>query len=417
MYAGCRGAFWFVEGSNILFSEYWRSRLFCDKMITDKKLADKSKIWGMAQMKERKSMKKSVREKMQKNTQKKIRAVILPALAALVLLTGCGKENAGTSVEEGMQCIENMDYREALTAFDAALEKGEEERLILRGRGIACIGLTDYEAAIENLTLCLEESNGVVTDMDYDVNYYLAAAYQKTGQCEEAEKIYDAILALKPQETDAWYLRGNARLAKGELTAAKEDFDRAIKLEPANYGRLIQVYELLSAAGYKEEATGYLETALTEKTAKMSAFDEGRIRYYLGQYEEAQVLLEEAKKDGTADAYLYLGMAYEATGDYNYAITNVYTSYLKKGEANAEIYNQLGLCYMKQEEYEKALEAFQNAMQIPDNGMIQTLRFNEIIAYEYLAEYTQAAVLLENYLKTYPDDVAAQREYGFLSTR
>ena len=72
---------------------------------------------------------------------------------------------------------------------------------------------------------------------------------------------------------------------------------------------------------------------------------------------------------------------------------------------------------MKQGEYESALAAFQNAMQIPDNGMMQTLRFNEIIAYEYLGEFTQAAVLLDNYLKNYPDDETAQREYGFLSTR
>ena len=337
-------------------------------------------------------------------------------LTALLLLAGCGKQGA-SSVEEGMQYIAALDYRAALDSFETAEANGEDERLIARGRGIAYIGLVDYEAAIENLKLCLAASNGAVIEMDYDVNYYLATAYQKTGRLEEAEAVYDAILALKPEETDAYYLRGNARLSQGEFDAAKEDFDMVVKLEPNNYKRLIQVYELLVSKGYEAQGTEYLETALKERSDKMSDFDEGCINYYLGNYEEAQVLLEKAKSEGTADAYLYLGLAYEATGDYNYAITNVYNSYLNKNQGNAEIYNQLGLCYMKQEEYDRALEAFQNAMQISDNGMMQTLQFNEIIAYEYLGEYTQATVLLDNYLKTYPDDEAAQREYGFLSTR
>ena len=49
--------------------------------------------------------------------------------------------------------------------------------------------------------------------------------------------------------------------------------------------------------------------------------------------------------------------------------------------------------------------------------MMQTLKFNEIVAYEYLNEFEQATILLDNYLKIYPDDEQAKREYGFLSTR
>lgn len=331
--------------------------------------------------------------------------------------SGCGKGSVNPGVAEGMQYITDMDYSAALSSFETARTNGEEERLITRGMGIACMGLTDYEGAIENFLACLALSDGMVEDMDYDVNYYLAAAYQKAGRYSEAEAVYDAILALKSDETDAYFLRGNARLSQGQYEAAKEDFDKVVELEPANYSRLIQVYEVLSAEGYKEPGLLYLEAALSERSDRMSAFDKGCINYYLGNYEQAQVFLEEAKEDGGADAYLYLGMAYEATGDYNYAITNVYTSYLNRNEGNAEIYNQLGLCYMKQEDYASALSAFQSAMQIPENGMMQTLQFNEIIAYEYVGEYTQAAVLLENYLKIYPDDEAAKREYGFLSTR
>lgn len=338
-------------------------------------------------------------------------------LLAAVSFSGCGKKNGDSALAQGMQQIEAMEYSEALASFDAAREAGCDERLAARGRGIACMGLTDYEAAIESFLQCLSLSDGMIVEMDYDVNYYLAAAYQKLERYKEAAEVYDAILAMRPEDADAFYLRGNARLQQGQYQEAKEDFDRALSLKPANYDRLIQIYEVLSANGYKEIGQEYLETALSERAGKMNTFDKGRIQYYLGDYEQAQVSLEQAKNGKSAEAYLYLGMAYEATGDYNYAITNVYTSYLEKHEGNAAIYNQLGLCYIKQKEYKYALEAFQNAMKIPDNGMMQVLRFNEITAYEYLGEYTQATVLLDNYLKNYPDDEQAKREYGFLSTR
>ena len=119
---------------------------------------------------------------------------------------------------------------------------------------------------------------------------------------------------------------------------------------------------------------------------------------------------------GGADSYLYLGRAYEATGDYNYA-SSVYSNYLSKQGANAEIYNQLGLCEMAKKEYQKALEAFQAGKEIEGSSLTQTLSFNEIVAYEYLEDYQKAAVLLKAYLQNYPDDQTAIREQQFLSTR
>ena len=116
------------------------------------------------------------------------------------------------------------------------------------------------------------------------------------------------------------------------------------------------------------------------------------------------------------EAYLFLGRAYEATGDYNYAST-VYNSYLEKVKEDAGVYNQLGLCEMKKGNYAVALSAFQSGMKLEDETMMQALRFNEAVAYEYMSEYQKAAVLMEEYLKIYPDDAKAKREYEFLVTR
>lgn len=350
-------------------------------------------------------------------------------LLTAVILTGCKKgEESGsapaattagtvTNMEAGMQAVADRDYQTALTSFDAAIAGGEDKRLAIRGKGIAYIGMTDYLQAIDNLEECLSYGSGVITDIDYDINYYLAAAYGKSGEYEKAERAYSAILALRPNETDAYYLRGSMRLSMNLYDKAKEDFDKMISLEPHNYDRLIRVCEVLQDLGYKEAGQEYLNEALKEREAKMSSYDKGRIYYFLEDYQQAYLNLEEAKANGSAEVYLYLGKAYEATGDYNYAINNVYASYLSKNDGDARIYNQLGLCYMKQKDYEAALTAFQNAMAIEGNGIMQTLQFNEIVAYEYLGDYTKAQVLIDAYLKSYPDDEAAQRESGFLTTR
>ena len=65
----------------------------------------------------------------------------------------------------------------------------------------------------------------------------------------------------------------------------------------------------------------------------------------------------------------------------------------------------------------KALEAFQTGKRMENATMLQTLSFNEIVAYEHLGEFKQAYELMGTYLKNYPDDEQAKREYEFLSTR
>lgn len=336
------------------------------------------------------------------------------ALMLMGILTGCGSSNE--NVDEGMKLIGALDYQGALAEFDEAEELSENARLIARGRGIAYMGLTDYEQAVTYFRESLAGSNGLIEPIDFDLNYYLAAAYTKNGQYQEAKEVYDAILALRPEEEDAYFLRGSVVLQLADYESAKADFDKVVEMDKKNYDRLIEIYQVLEKFGYREVGQTYLQAALEADESQMKAYDKGRIYYYMGEYQKAYIALEEAREDGNAESHLYLGKAYEATGDYNYA-SSVYSSYLSKDSKNAAVYNQLGLCEMAKKDYRKALEAFQAGKQIEGNEIMQTLSFNEIVAYEYLGEYDKAAVLLDGYLKSYPDDENAKREQQFLLTR
>lgn len=346
---------------------------------------------------------------------RKIQCTIAVVLTGL-LLAACGDGEQVSYTKQGMEAIEALEYSEALTCFKHAQEEEEDELLLYRGMGLAYMGMTQYEDAIVYLEAALHISGGKVEDIDFDINYYLALAYYKSGQLQDAVDAYSAILALRPKEKDAYYLRGCVKLAQNDFEGAQTDFGAAVALDGKDYDQMIRIYMALDEYGYKDAGLTYLQNALTENEKSISDYDMGRICYYMGDYENARGHLSNLKTATDYGAALYLGRTYEALGDYNYAST-IYAQYTENDQTKAEIYNQLGLCRMKMEAYEEALTAFQAAMNIEDNGMMQTLKFNEIVAYEYMHDYKTAAALMNSYLKSYPDDATAKREYEFLQTR
>lgn len=332
-----------------------------------------------------------------------------------LLLTGCGK-GGQENINAGMKAVEAMEYEQALSNFEAALANGEDNRLLYRGQGIAYMGLTQYEDAAKSFEKALANSKIIIDEMDYDINYYLATAYYKSGELNKAVDVYNAILALKDTEKTAYFLRGTIRLEQGDYEAAIQDFDKTISLNKKDYGQLISIYQVLEQNGYKQIGQEYLQAAVETDEKSMTDYERGRINYYLEDYASASTYLERARSAGDEEIILYLGKTYEALGDYNYA-ASVYSSYLAEHTDSEQIYNQLGMCRIQMGNYEDALQAFQAGKNVEDNSMLQTLQFNEIVAYEYVGEYKKAAVLLESYLKAYPGDETAKRENKFLQTR
>ena len=94
-----------------------------------------------------------------------------------ILLTGCGSLAGRPKIESGFSYIESHEYKNALESFDAAEENGEDTCLLSRGRGIAHYHLAEYEEAVSALLLSLASDDGIVDEMDFDTNYYLADSY------------------------------------------------------------------------------------------------------------------------------------------------------------------------------------------------------------------------------------------------
>ncbi len=350
---------------------------------------------------------------MKNRKMKKICRII--SVGMLLLLTGCGKSSR-ENIDAGMEKIAAMEYGPALECFQSAQAKGENERLAYRGMGLAYMGLTQYAEAAEAFEKALSGGDILIDSMDYDINYYLATAYYKNKEGEKAVAVYDAILDLDSAQKTAYYLRGTVKLEMGRYEEAIADFDQAVRLNPKDYAQIIDIYQVLEQNGYKQVGKEYIETAMADGERSMSDSEKGQMSYYLEDYTSASTYLERARENGKEETILYLGKTYEALGEYNYA-ANVYSTYLGEHTDSEQMYNQLGMCRMRMGSYAEALTAFQAGINVKDNTLMQTLQFNEIIAYEYLGEYKKAAVLMENYLKSYPDEEAAKRENIFLQTR
>lgn len=336
--------------------------------------------------------------------------VVLTALA----VTGC-KEETTSYTQAGMEALSAMDYETATDSFEKALENDENKRLILRGQGLVMMAQLDYGSAIDLFSQALRLSDGVPEDLDFDISYYLASAYYNNDQPQEAISVYNSILTLKASDANAYYLRGVVELETGDANVAQEDFKKAMEIRPDDFDLVIDIYRIMAARGYKEAGRDILSNVIAAHNS-MSEYDLGRFNYYLGNYEEARNYLEKAEKGDAAQVTLYLGRAYEALGDYNYAIS-LYNTYLDKQHSEAEIYNQMGLCQMKMERYSEALSSFQAGMNLDNSSIMQTLKYNEIVAYEYMNEFQTASALMKEYLRMYPNDSVAKREYEFLKTR
>ncbi|WP_029232378.1 tetratricopeptide repeat protein [Butyrivibrio sp. VCB2006] len=345
--------------------------------------------------------------------------VVAAIMCVAFVMTGCGSLAGRHNIDSGFTYIESRDYVSALESFEAATEKGEDECLIHRGIGIVKLQTGDYQSAVDELLASLAADEGIVDDMDFDTNFYLAEAYYRLGDYAKAKEVYDAILALRSKDSNAYYLRGVCELASGGHDSAYSDFSKAIALNSRDYGVIILIYKSLAEYGYEDEARNILQTAMDNGSSFMTNYEKGQISYYLGNNADAQSYLELARNERDQEkepVVLMLGQTGEKQGDYNYAIS-VYKTYLNENPESATVYNQLGMCQIKQGDYDGAISSFEAGLTVDDKGVNQALRLNEITAYEYMGQFNMAQSLMATYLQDYPGDETAIRENIFLSTR
>ena len=247
-----------------------------------------------------------------------------------------------------------------------------EQQLSLRSQGMEQALAGDYESAVASYNEALSLAGMRAGALELDIAAYKASAQYHAGNTEAAVETCTAVLDLK-KSAELYLTRGLLYKAQGNMEAANADFQAA-----------------------------------KDMTSSKDLIMQGRLSYYMEDYNSAKDYLEQA--------LYWQGELYWQMGNKDYAVT-LYQSYLEENTDHPEVYAKIASYQMDQGDYENALATLQDGIALEDSGSLQELLGYEIAVYEQLGDFETAKLKMESYLENYPDDEKAAREYIFLKTR
>lgn len=176
--------------------------------------------------------------------------------------------------------------------------------------------------------------------------------------------------------------------------------------------------------------SGVLSGCENNGKAAVEALEKGDYKEAEAQFKE---MTEQKDKEKAAEGYRGLGITYYSQEQYEQAM-EMFSSAVEKGvKETTQLYNLMGSCAMRLEDYEKALEYYKASIALNDTSsdeektdknvqksdeeMIREMKFNEVVCYERLAQWEQAKEKVKEYLSEYPDDEKMMKESQFLETR
>jgi tetratricopeptide (TPR) repeat protein len=97
-----------------------------------------------------------------------------------------------------------------------------------------------------------------------------------TGQSAEAERRYAAIVTAWPESLEGWFLLGDVLFHSNpyrgrSIAEAREPFERALALDPAHQGAVIQLARIAALEGRRAELDALVERALSQSVASDQA--------------------------------------------------------------------------------------------------------------------------------------------------
>ncbi len=385
----------------------------------------------------------------------RIRFLAALALGITVLsLGGCGK--AEEYYESGLVSAGEADYETALLYFSkaleenpnkaeyyieqghtyAALERYDEARTALESaiverdleltrknnkRAWRAIGITyyregKYTEAKTFFEKALEEE--LLPGLNADIRMYLADTLECEGDFVAAIAMYDELLKERTDYAAGYRARAYMSYVQGDYERSLSDYDAAIALTPEDFDLYFGKYNVLEKLGRGAEQAELLKVITTiQNPTTEDAYFIAKAQYFSGEFDTALTGLSAAAENGYEDAHYYLGEIYHARSDYGEAVFH-YKQYMDgSGATDAAAYNQAGICLLKQEKYEEALEMLREGQRLSDALHGKQLLFNEVVILEKMGDYNTAYEKAVEYRNRYPEDVKIRKELEFLATR
>ncbi|MBV9556828.1 MAG: tetratricopeptide repeat protein [Pseudolabrys sp.] len=191
-----------------------------------------------------------------------------------------------------------------------------------------------------------------------------ALTYHHAGRLAEADRLYGAILSVRPEHFDALQMRGLIRLASGDLAEALRLIAGALKLRPKSPQVLLNYGIVLEALKRHEEALEHFNLALKHKKKYAEALNNrGAVLLSLGRDKEALEDFEAATaaKPDYAEAWSNMGAALKSLVRYDDALAAIERA-LKLNPKASQAHNNRGMVLAALKRDKEALECYEHAL-------------------------------------------------------
>ena len=250
--------------------------------------------------------------------------------------------------------------------------------------------------------------------LEFGRNYlsYGALFFQR-GYLDQAEASFQQALRDDPSSAEALYGIGSVYLNQNKNSAARQSFERAVKL-PANYpDTLPDAWNNLGVIATREGRVGdsvpcFLEALRVNPHHLLSLDNLGNAYRSLKRYDEARKILERALEIAPQDpeANYSLGMVFAQTDD-----TAKAEEYLQRAlqarPAYPEALNNLGILFLRTERRDQAVDSFEHCIRIAPAFDQAYLNLARVYAVE--GAHDKARGILLDMLKQHPDHPQAKQ--------
>ena len=364
-------------------------------------------------------------------------------LFLLLFLPGC--KDALKSYNAGLEAYGQGRFSEACTLFEQAVSQGEksgkihadlalaflrsgntqkasEEILtakdmapddpdVLKKTGLFFYYQNDKKAALNYFQRSLTSDKKAMNERDLETCAYAAEIEKEAGNYNEAIRLYNLLIeaGYYPQEHE--FLAGVCYLELSQIDAACQYFDMLEGQEKASAYLYLSIYEKLWEKEAYTKAEHYFElgSRLTEK--EDSPVSKGEYYASAGKFEAANAFF---KEETSLSGLLAKARTFQENRRYDEA-EKVYVELLRRGDANADVYNQYMMLKIRTGAYTEAFQLLTRIKAFGDPEVLKQALWNEIVLYELTEDYETAFDKLNEYLKTYEVPDSIKREYRFLS--
>jgi predicted O-linked N-acetylglucosamine transferase (SPINDLY family) len=218
-----------------------------------------------------------------------------------------------------------------------------------------------------------------LTDFDSETEFYFGAMYHQKKNYPEAIKCFQRSVELNDAIPEVWNNLGNAQLENGDLDDALDSFARSLDLKPDCARVHNNLGKLQRSRGDRKLAEFHYRKALEiEPELLVAASNLGALLVEGGNFQEGKDFLEQALE--------------------------IQPSHM--------LYNGLGLLFQAQNNQDKALEAFQDGLEMePENPEVLN---NIAITYQSMGKNEKAATYFNKVLDVNPNQSEAYLNLGNL---